>query len=161
MKSKASDCCSGFFRGDALLGTAQVKLQPLETKCVLHDSFDVSVSRDGDRGRRRPRVTGFCLAVAGRSQARGRQSGGEAASAEPHRRQAGGAAAGEVAGRRRSRGSRQGLTSSWLPRGHPRRPRTYVSSGSRRRWLRQSSFSIALGPENFSYYYYYCDCLHS
>lgn len=35
-------CCRGFFRGDTLIGTAAVKLLPLETKCSLHDSFDVS-----------------------------------------------------------------------------------------------------------------------
>ncbi|KAB0797547.1 hypothetical protein PPYR_09097 [Photinus pyralis] len=40
----ASDwaCCfSGFFRGDTLLGTVTVKLQPLETRCELHESFDL------------------------------------------------------------------------------------------------------------------------
>lgn len=42
----ASDwaCCfSGFFRSDTLLGTVSVKLQPLETQCELHESFDVSI----------------------------------------------------------------------------------------------------------------------
>lgn len=29
----------GFLRSDSLLGTAQVKLQDLETACVVHDSF--------------------------------------------------------------------------------------------------------------------------
>ena len=36
-------CFSGWFRGDTLIGTAAVKLQPLETQCELHDSFDVSI----------------------------------------------------------------------------------------------------------------------
>lgn len=36
-------CFSGFFRSDTLIGTATVKLQPLETACEIHDSFDVSV----------------------------------------------------------------------------------------------------------------------
>ncbi|KAK5646198.1 hypothetical protein RI129_004662 [Pyrocoelia pectoralis] len=31
----------GFFRGDTLLGTVAVKLQPLETQCELHESFDL------------------------------------------------------------------------------------------------------------------------
>jgi len=31
----------GFFRSDTLVGTAQVKLAPLETHCVIHDSFDL------------------------------------------------------------------------------------------------------------------------
>ncbi|RZF33991.1 hypothetical protein LSTR_LSTR006907 [Laodelphax striatellus] len=35
----------GFFRGDTLLGTATVKLQPLETKCTIHDSFDLMEGR--------------------------------------------------------------------------------------------------------------------
>lgn len=35
-------CFSGFFRSDTLLGTVNVKLQPLETQCELHESFDVS-----------------------------------------------------------------------------------------------------------------------
>lgn len=32
----------GFFRSDSLLGIVTVKLQPLETQCVLHDSFPVN-----------------------------------------------------------------------------------------------------------------------
>lgn len=35
-------CFSGFFRSDTLIGTATVKLQPLETACEIHESFDVS-----------------------------------------------------------------------------------------------------------------------
>lgn len=31
----------GFFRSDSLLGTVTIKLQPLETQCILHDSFPV------------------------------------------------------------------------------------------------------------------------
>ncbi|XP_076377000.1 lethal (2) giant discs 1 isoform X2 [Megalopta genalis] len=41
-------CCtnpSGFFRSDSLLGTATVKLQPLESQCVLHDSFPLMDGR--------------------------------------------------------------------------------------------------------------------
>ncbi|KAJ9592539.1 hypothetical protein L9F63_015812, partial [Diploptera punctata] len=30
----------GFFRSDSLIGTVNVKLLPLETKCIIHDSFD-------------------------------------------------------------------------------------------------------------------------
>ncbi|KAJ8978015.1 hypothetical protein NQ317_002777 [Molorchus minor] len=44
----ASDilCCySGFFRGDTLIGTVNVKLQQLETQCELHDSFDLLEGR--------------------------------------------------------------------------------------------------------------------
>ncbi|XP_073986865.1 lethal (2) giant discs 1 isoform X2 [Rhodnius prolixus] len=35
----------GFFRGDSLLGTVSMKLQPLETKCTIHDSFDLMDGR--------------------------------------------------------------------------------------------------------------------
>jgi len=35
--------CRGFFRSDRLLGTVMVKLQPLESRCVLHDSFPVNI----------------------------------------------------------------------------------------------------------------------
>ncbi|KAG8305447.1 hypothetical protein J6590_069785 [Homalodisca vitripennis] len=38
-------CFRGFFRGDSLIGTALVKLQPLETKCMLHESFDLMDGR--------------------------------------------------------------------------------------------------------------------
>ncbi|KAG5864749.1 hypothetical protein JTB14_022624 [Gonioctena quinquepunctata] len=31
----------GFFRSDSLIGTVNVKLQPLETQCEIHDSFDL------------------------------------------------------------------------------------------------------------------------
>uniref|UniRef100_A0A1B6H408 C2 domain-containing protein n=1 Tax=Cuerna arida TaxID=1464854 RepID=A0A1B6H408_9HEMI len=51
----SSGCCSsihscfssvrGFFRGDSLIGTALVKLQPLETKCMLHETFDLMDGR--------------------------------------------------------------------------------------------------------------------
>lgn len=34
--------CRGFFRSDVLVGTVNVKLQPLETQCELHESFEVS-----------------------------------------------------------------------------------------------------------------------
>nr|CAD7428817.1 unnamed protein product [Timema monikensis] len=36
-----TDSSRGFFRGDSLIGTANVKLQPLESKCIIHDSFDL------------------------------------------------------------------------------------------------------------------------
>jgi len=32
---------SGFLSRSSLLGTAVAKLAPLETKCTLHDGFDV------------------------------------------------------------------------------------------------------------------------
>lgn len=35
-------CYSGFLRSDTLIGTVTVKLQPLETQCEVHESFDVS-----------------------------------------------------------------------------------------------------------------------
>nr|CAH7715364.1 unnamed protein product [Callosobruchus chinensis] len=38
-------CCSGFFRGDSIIGTVNVKLQPLETHCEIHDSFDLLEGR--------------------------------------------------------------------------------------------------------------------
>lgn len=38
-------CFSGFFRSDTLIGTVNVKLQPLETQCELHDSFDLLEGR--------------------------------------------------------------------------------------------------------------------
>jgi len=31
----------GFFRSDNLIGTASVKIAPLETKCTIHDSYDL------------------------------------------------------------------------------------------------------------------------
>lgn len=36
-------CYSGFLRSDTLIGTVTVKLQPLETQCEVHESFDVSM----------------------------------------------------------------------------------------------------------------------
>ncbi|XP_067001233.2 coiled-coil and C2 domain-containing protein 1-like isoform X2 [Anabrus simplex] len=35
----------GFLRSDTLIGTVNVKLSPLETKCTLHDSFDLMDGR--------------------------------------------------------------------------------------------------------------------
>lgn len=35
--------CRGFLRSDAILGTVAVKFEDLETKCDLHDSYDVSL----------------------------------------------------------------------------------------------------------------------
>ncbi|XP_014209906.1 coiled-coil and C2 domain-containing protein 1-like isoform X2 [Copidosoma floridanum] len=35
----------GFFRADSLVGTVTIKLQPLETKCILHDSFPLMEGR--------------------------------------------------------------------------------------------------------------------
>lgn len=41
-------CCRSFLFGlagtDTLIGTAMVKLQPLEDKCTLHEAYDVSIS---------------------------------------------------------------------------------------------------------------------
>nr|XP_012137111.1 PREDICTED: coiled-coil and C2 domain-containing protein 1-like isoform X1 [Megachile rotundata] len=47
-------CCtnpSGFFRSDSLLGTVTVKLQPLESKCELHDSFPLMDGRKATGGK--------------------------------------------------------------------------------------------------------------
>ncbi|XP_071449417.1 coiled-coil and C2 domain-containing protein 1-like [Hetaerina americana] len=41
----------GFFRGDSLIGTATVKLQPLETVCTLHDSFPLMEGRKAVGGK--------------------------------------------------------------------------------------------------------------
>ncbi|KAG7203396.1 hypothetical protein KM043_013465 [Ampulex compressa] len=41
----------GFFRGDSLIGTVTVKLQPLETKCILHDSFPLMEGRKAVGGK--------------------------------------------------------------------------------------------------------------
>ncbi|KAI5736260.1 hypothetical protein M8J76_001526 [Diaphorina citri] len=35
----------GFFRSDTLVGTVNVKLQPLETKCTIHDAYDLMDGR--------------------------------------------------------------------------------------------------------------------
>lgn len=35
----------GFFKGDKLLGTVNVKLQPLEDKCIIHESYDLMEGR--------------------------------------------------------------------------------------------------------------------
>ncbi|XP_070195173.1 coiled-coil and C2 domain-containing protein 1-like isoform X1 [Littorina saxatilis] len=41
----------GFFKGDKLLGSVTVKLTPLETKCILHDSFDLMDGRKSVGGK--------------------------------------------------------------------------------------------------------------
>lgn len=46
----------GFFRGDTLIGTANVKLQPLETQCEVHDSFDLFDGRKKVGGKLEVRV---------------------------------------------------------------------------------------------------------
>lgn len=33
----------GFLKSDKLIGTVNVKLQPLDNKCTVHDSYDVSL----------------------------------------------------------------------------------------------------------------------
>ncbi|XP_028174470.1 coiled-coil and C2 domain-containing protein 1-like [Ostrinia furnacalis] len=38
-------CCSGWFRSDALLGSAAVKLAPLETQVTLHEAFPLMDGR--------------------------------------------------------------------------------------------------------------------
>ncbi|XP_034237367.1 coiled-coil and C2 domain-containing protein 1-like isoform X2 [Thrips palmi] len=42
---------SGFFRSDTLIGTATIKLQPLESKCIIHDSFDLMDGRKAVGGK--------------------------------------------------------------------------------------------------------------
>ncbi|XP_018347264.1 PREDICTED: coiled-coil and C2 domain-containing protein 1-like isoform X2 [Trachymyrmex septentrionalis] len=47
-------CCThprGFFRSDSLLGTVMVKLQPLESQCILHDSFPLMDGRKATGGK--------------------------------------------------------------------------------------------------------------
>ncbi|XP_012233142.2 coiled-coil and C2 domain-containing protein 1-like isoform X1 [Linepithema humile] len=47
-------CCThprSFFRSDSLLGTVMVKLQPLESQCVLHDSFPLMDGRKATGGK--------------------------------------------------------------------------------------------------------------
>ncbi|KAG4070001.1 hypothetical protein HA402_013661 [Bradysia odoriphaga] len=44
-------CFSGFFRSDTLIGVATVKLQPLETSCEIHDSFDIMDGRKANGGK--------------------------------------------------------------------------------------------------------------
>ncbi|KAJ8669868.1 hypothetical protein QAD02_001127 [Eretmocerus hayati] len=47
-------CCThprGFFRADGLVGTVNIKLQPLETKCILHDSFPLMDGRKAVGGK--------------------------------------------------------------------------------------------------------------
>ncbi|KAL7292135.1 hypothetical protein TKK_0014210 [Trichogramma kaykai] len=47
-------CCThprGFFRADSLVGTATIKLQPLETQCILHDSFPLMDGRKAVGGK--------------------------------------------------------------------------------------------------------------
>jgi len=34
-------CCRGFLKSDKQLGVVNIKLQPLEDKCIFHDSYDV------------------------------------------------------------------------------------------------------------------------
>lgn len=41
----------GFLRSDALLGTATVKLLPLETVCTLHDTFPLMEGRKAVGGK--------------------------------------------------------------------------------------------------------------
>ncbi|XP_050450020.1 coiled-coil and C2 domain-containing protein 1-like isoform X2 [Cataglyphis hispanica] len=41
----------GFFRSDSLLGTVMVKLQHLETQCILHDSFSLMDGRKATGGK--------------------------------------------------------------------------------------------------------------
>ncbi|XP_011636314.1 coiled-coil and C2 domain-containing protein 1-like [Pogonomyrmex barbatus] len=47
-------CCThprGFFRSDSLLGTVMIKLQPLESQCILHDSFPLMDGRKATGGK--------------------------------------------------------------------------------------------------------------
>jgi len=34
-------CCRGFLKSDKQLGVVNIKLQPLEDRCIFHDSYDV------------------------------------------------------------------------------------------------------------------------
>lgn len=36
----------GFLKSDKLIGTVNVKLQPLDNKCTVHDSYDVSLLKE-------------------------------------------------------------------------------------------------------------------
>ncbi|XP_036329336.1 coiled-coil and C2 domain-containing protein 1-like isoform X1 [Rhagoletis pomonella] len=44
-------CFSGFLRSDTLIGTVNVKLQPLETKCDIHDTFKLMEGRKAVGGK--------------------------------------------------------------------------------------------------------------
>ncbi|XP_067625115.1 coiled-coil and C2 domain-containing protein 1-like isoform X2 [Eurosta solidaginis] len=44
-------CFSGFLRSDTLIGTVNVKLQPLETKCDIHDTFNLMDGRKAVGGK--------------------------------------------------------------------------------------------------------------
>uniref|UniRef100_V5H1M8 Coiled-coil and C2 domain-containing protein 1-like n=1 Tax=Anoplophora glabripennis TaxID=217634 RepID=V5H1M8_ANOGL len=46
----------GFLRSDTLLGTVNLKLQPLETQCELHDSFDLLEGRKKVGGKLEVRI---------------------------------------------------------------------------------------------------------
>ena len=41
----------GFLRSDTLLGTATMKLAPLETNCTIHDSYDLYDGRKAVGGK--------------------------------------------------------------------------------------------------------------
>ncbi|XP_055885542.1 coiled-coil and C2 domain-containing protein 1-like isoform X1 [Biomphalaria glabrata] len=41
----------GFFKGEKLLGTANIKLQPLENQCTIHESFDLMEGRKSVGGK--------------------------------------------------------------------------------------------------------------
>ena len=41
----------GFLRSDTLIGTASMKLAPLETACTIHDSFDLYDGRKAVGGK--------------------------------------------------------------------------------------------------------------
>ncbi|EDW85285.2 uncharacterized protein Dwil_GK18364 [Drosophila willistoni] len=46
LSRKLPICCfRGFLRSDTLIGTVNVKLQPLETKCDIHDTYDLMDGR--------------------------------------------------------------------------------------------------------------------
>ncbi|XP_019867300.2 coiled-coil and C2 domain-containing protein 1-like isoform X2 [Aethina tumida] len=45
------ECFSGWFKSDSLMGTVNLKLQPLETQCEIHDSFDIMDGRKKTGGK--------------------------------------------------------------------------------------------------------------
>lgn len=77
-------CFSGFFRSDALIGTATVKLQPLETACEIHDSFDVSSTKWWGFQRTSAIISLFVCAADGRSQVGRRKNRSENSHPESH-----------------------------------------------------------------------------
>ena len=92
----------GLLRSDSLIGTAVLKLQPLESKVTVHEACDVSLSPSDSLPSDRTRIlakahTSFPIAVDEWKEARGRETGGEGAPEEPDPREAGGGGQMQVA----------------------------------------------------------------